>query len=327
METQPVERCPVCGTAERAVLHAGLTDRVFGVAPGEWTLLRCSGCGSAYLDPRPTDAALPEAYADYYTHAAPAIEPAPSGVPATLRRALRNGYVNRRYGYRLTPSSALGPLAFGLLRAQRAHADRAFRHLGPQRLLDAGCGDGTFVAHAQAAGAQATGIDVDERAVAAARAAGLDVRPQPLEELAGSAFDALTMSHVIEHVAQPLDFLRAARAALRPGGTLWVATPNLDAAGHRRYGRDWLHLDPPRHLVLFTAGSLRGAIEAAGFHDVRCAPSAVPEARTIFGLSEEIRHGDGARSGVGATLAAAASDLRSRFSAGAAEELVLLATA
>ena len=49
---EPVTACPVCGDAERRVLHAGLRDRVFGVAPGSWTLMRCRECRAAYLDPR-----------------------------------------------------------------------------------------------------------------------------------------------------------------------------------------------------------------------------------------------------------------------------------
>src|SRR5206468_1022890 len=62
--------CPVCGSAAASVMHQGLTDRVFGVAPGEWRLVRCDGCGAARLDPCPADDALASLYARYYTHAA-----------------------------------------------------------------------------------------------------------------------------------------------------------------------------------------------------------------------------------------------------------------
>ena len=49
------------------------------------------------------------------------------------------------------------------------------------------------------------------------------------------------------------------------GWTLWLATPNLDARGHAIFGTDWIRLDPPRHLVLFTRASLAAALEEAGF--------------------------------------------------------------
>ena len=81
----------------------------------------------------------------------------------------------------------------------------------------------------------------------------------------------MTLNHVVEHLHDPAGVLRRIAAILRPGGTLWIATPNLHALGHRRYGPDWLALDPPRHLVLFhrprwsrcCAHRVRGAAGAA----------------------------------------------------------------
>ncbi|MBI5105315.1 MAG: class I SAM-dependent methyltransferase [Solirubrobacterales bacterium] len=335
LETEPVASCPVCGTRERTLLHDGLTDRVFGVAPGTWALQRCASCAGAYLDPRPAAAALPAIYASYYTHNAPEVEPQPTGTLMRVRRRLRNGYVDARYGLRLEPAWRAGALAFRLLAPQRAGADRMFRHLPlAGRMLDVGCGNGQFVAYAAAAGWRASGIDVDPAGVEAGRSAGLDLRVALLADVAAEepgGYDAITLSHVIEHVPDPAALLRAARAALRPGGTIWLATPNLRSAGHEAYGRDWLHLDPPRHLVLFTPGSLRLALEQAGFRDVRAAP-AVPEARLLFGLSQAVREGrrpEGAGAPVPRALAlrAARADLRNLVRPDRAEEVVLLATA
>src|SRR5262249_59216085 len=103
--------------------------------------------------------------------------------------------------------------------------------------------------------------------VAIARAAGLDVEEGVIEEAPGvdGRYDAITLSHVIEHVHDPVGTLRACHRALRPGGTVWVLTPNLEAAGRRRFGRDWFPLEPPRHLTIFTAASLGLALERAGF--------------------------------------------------------------
>jgi hypothetical protein len=39
--------------SRRELIYDGLTDRVYGTAPGRWTLYRCLGRGSAFLDPRP----------------------------------------------------------------------------------------------------------------------------------------------------------------------------------------------------------------------------------------------------------------------------------
>ena len=113
----------------------------------------------------------------------------------------------------------------------------------------------------------AEGLEPDPEAAERARAAGLPVTTASIEDepFPRGAFDALTMSQVIEHVHDPGAALGACRRLLRPGGLLWLATPNLGGYGHAFYGRDWLGLDPPRHLVLFTRESLVRSVEQAGF--------------------------------------------------------------
>jgi hypothetical protein len=56
---------------------------------------------------------------------------------------------------------------------------------------------------------------------------------------------------------------------LRPGGGLFIDTPNIESIGHEIYGADWLHLDPPRHLLLFNRSSLADAVSGSGFQDLR----------------------------------------------------------
>jgi SAM-dependent methyltransferase len=257
--------CPICGAHEREVLHDGLTDRTFFSAPGSWTLHRCARCAAAFLDPRPNRATIGQAYSSYFTHehAAPML----GGVD--FRTAVRNGYLNRRYGYQLTPASRLGPIAAGLLPKRRWFADRLVRNLrrplGRGRLLDIGSGEGTFLAAMSRLGWEVQGLEPDPQAAALSRKKGVPVIEAPLEEasLNAESFDAATMSHVIEHFHDPIDALRACHTALRPGGTLWIATPNLEARGHALFGRDWIGLDPPRHLVVFTRASLVNALEQA----------------------------------------------------------------
>jgi SAM-dependent methyltransferase len=274
---EAVPSCPVCAGEHRQVLYEGLTDRIFFTAPGRWTLHRCADCGSVFLDPRPDRATIGLAYANYYTHAeGPAARPPRA---ERVRDAIRNGYLNARYGYELAPASRLGPVIAALLPKRRWYADHLVRHLerepGRNRLLDVGCGDGAFLAGMQDAGWQVQGLEPDAAAAERARRSGVPVVDAPLEQapFAPASFDAVTLQHVVEHFHDPLEALRICRRLLRPGGTLWLATPNLDARGHAAFGRDWLGLDPPRHLVLFTRSSLAGAVERAGFA-VRAFPTA-----------------------------------------------------
>jgi SAM-dependent methyltransferase len=81
--------------------------------------------------------------------------------------------------------------------------------------------------------------------------------------LAGG-FDAVVFQHSLEHVAEPIDDLRAARELLRPGGILLVSLPNFGSWYARRFGADWFHLDLPRHRSHFTARGLETLVRRAG---------------------------------------------------------------
>ncbi len=48
-----------------------------------------------------------------------------------------------------------------------------------------------------------------------------------------------------------------------------ISVPNFDCWARRRFGREWFHLDLPRHLVHFPEGALRTAIERAGLEHRR----------------------------------------------------------
>ena len=303
-----------------------------------WTIDRCRDCETLFLNPRPTEASIGKAYEGrYYTHTAP---PDPSAWPATRGAALRErvlkGYVNRRFGYRLSPESSAGRIVVPLLPGGRALASNHVRDLrapsGAARLLDVGCGNGAFLVRMRAAGWGVEGIEPDPEARAFATGAGLTVHAGPLttHPFGAAAFDAVTMNHVLEHLHEPREVLAACARVLRPGGVLWIAAPNGAATGLGRFGRHWFPLDPPRHLVFFTPRSLRDALSQAGFVDVSQPPAALLAYRWTYRVSRAFEagaddplacttteRGDAAR--------ALVADLRTLFRPGSGEELVLTA--
>jgi 2-polyprenyl-3-methyl-5-hydroxy-6-metoxy-1,4-benzoquinol methylase len=234
--------CPVCGT-DGASLYEELRDRLFA-APGCWSLVRCrnSACALVWLSPAPSTADLEQLYGSYYTHS-----DVVAGRPA-IRAA--------RAIYRLCVDALLALI--GVL-AQKRRARLMFLDRdAPATLADIGCGDGSFLKTMAQRGWQVTGVDFDAAAVAFARGRGLDVTTGTAESLlqSGRRFDVVTASHVIEHLPDPEAFLSQCRRLLRPGGKIVIKTPNSASFGHRRYGRDWRGLEPPRHLQIFTPASL-----------------------------------------------------------------------
>lgn len=270
-----VKTCPVCASNRRDPLYEELTDRVFRCAPGAWALYRCNSCRSAYLDPRPTPDSIGLAYQNYFTHEV-AVQPQFSNTlpRGYLNAGIRNDYLKARFGVTFYPRLPMGRLASYLMPYQRLAWDQRLRHLALPRkgakLLDIGCGNGDFVRSASFIGWDAMGVDPDPGAVTAARKIGLPVLQGgfPHTGLPDEQFDAVTLSHVIEHVHEPIVALREVHRILKRGGKIWISTPNLDSDGHCLFNRHWRGLEPPRHVILFNASSLRLACEHGGFINV-----------------------------------------------------------
>lgn len=294
---ESVKACPVCESSQRRVLYAQMRDRVFFCAPGEWVLHECINCGSSYLDPRPTPETIHLAYQTYYTHQRAERIPTASlrGVKY-LKRVLANGYRNWRFKAKFSPSSSLGVLLAFLLPSERTAIEHECRHLPRRsqhgRLLDIGFGDGAFLDIAHAIGWEVTGIDPDSKVVNNARERGLNVYQGGLEVMTreSGVFDVITMSHVIEHVHEPIGAFEACHRLLKPGGQLWVETPNIDSLGRSRFQHSWRGLEIPRHLVLFNRQSLRQALQRAGFTDVQDASQTSP-CSVIYAMSQRMQKG------------------------------------
>jgi 2-polyprenyl-3-methyl-5-hydroxy-6-metoxy-1,4-benzoquinol methylase len=272
--------CPLCGATARRQLYDALEDLLFSSAPHQWTIYECKACGCAYLDPRPSRDGVHMAYETYYTH-----EERLDDDPAQLtgrawnrfKQIVVRQYLRLRFGSLWSaPRNLLGAALLLRPRLRRA-LDGAMRHLPRprpgQRLLDIGCGSGRFMAWARSVGWNCYGTEIDPIAARGARERGFDVHLGEPGELTphGQVFDAVTISHVIEHVHDPRALLRSAHRLLRPQGILWIETPNIESHGHSCFRSAWRGLEPPRHLQLFTPSTLMDMLAEAGFVDIRTA--------------------------------------------------------
>lgn len=221
--SKPLRACPICG----AVARHKYARRTFtwGGFERRYTFLRCNGCHSVFCANLPDRALLKRFYEEKAS-----IKLAGDQTPPTIYQEI------------LRVIGALRP----------PHSD----------ILDIGCGDGTFLAMARDAGFDGLGIDSAEQNIRACTTRGIDAVCEsfPTEKLTGRRFDTIVAIQVLEHLSDPISFLRGCAEMLRPGGVLILHTPNARCfsfrimRGHHRY------FIPPEHLCLWSA---RGFKEAA----------------------------------------------------------------
>ncbi len=223
-----VAPCPICGGTDMENLGRG--DRY----AMDLRTARCRLCGFIHTNPRPTAHSLNAFYKGPYRGLYEHPE------KPTLAGTLGQGMQNRAYHTVNTLASA--------------------RLLPAASLLDAGCGEGSVLRELRQryGSCRLQGVEPDHNYAAfAADYAGCAVA-QSLDDVQGD-FTVVTTIHVLEHVLEPVNFLRNLSRWLSPDGKLYVEVPD---AG-RYVDMHALHL---AHLNHFTAESLLAAGRAAGLH-------------------------------------------------------------
>lgn len=129
------------------------------------------------------------------------------------------------------------------------------------KLLDIGCGDGTFLLSAKAAGWEVMGTELNPQP---ARSRGLDVKGAVEQIEVSERFDCITMWHTLEHMRDIPAMLSQLVRLLKPQGRLIIAVPDFGGLQARLFKGRWLHADVPRHLYHFDAGSLQYCLGASG---------------------------------------------------------------
>lgn len=207
---------------------------------GLWfAVVQCQDCGLCFTNPRPGPSSIGQFYpADYRPHFAPPKRQKTLGLSQRFRRWLRGD------------------------------SRKVLSWHGQGRLLDFGCGGGSFLERLHLQGWKVTGLDVAPAAVDRVRnslnlPALVGSLPHPA--LQKASYDVITMWQALEHVHEPTAILRAAHRLLAPGGKLVVSVPNIDSLAFRWFGSCWYGLDLPRHLTHFAPWTLRLMLVRAGF--------------------------------------------------------------
>ena len=229
--------CTVCG-AKTGKEHI-FREMMFGTRR-EFSYWECLACGCLQIERVPDDLAdhYPASYYSFSTHSS----------------AWKKLYYRAHF---LAPTL--------MRRLRRCSADISSVIVAKPskntRILDVGSGAGRLVEILRSLGFDAHGIDPF------LTSEGPYVRRTSLQD-AGGIWDLIMFHHSLEHMQNHIEALRCARSKLAAGGICLVRIPVATWAWEY-YGRDWVQLDAPRHLVIHTPKSFRLTAESAGFQIVQ----------------------------------------------------------
>ncbi|MDD5304305.1 MAG: class I SAM-dependent methyltransferase [Elusimicrobia bacterium] len=213
---------------------------------GRHAYASCGSCGTASMVPSPTDDEIEGHYRAKFN----------DGNYELIRR-FADSYRNVYRGF-------LAEVA------ERFRGDgRGLRGL---RLLEVGCFTGEFLVLAQEAGCDVMGYELQDEAVAEAqktlpgRVRKIDVHDRGLD---GDSYDAVCLFGVVEHVRDPKGLVARCVQMLKPGGWIFVQTPDRGSLPARALGRFWPPYAPIEHINLLPQSALESMLTEAGCEDFR----------------------------------------------------------
>lgn len=233
--------CPACGDTHSRLLFEA-TDRLYRTTAERFHIVECEGCRLIRLEPRPSPKELARYYPDRYWFT-------PEGPAGRLeeiyRRLVLRDHI--RFVRRALDNSDRGGL-----------------------VVDVGCGNGLLLSMLPAK--RILGLDTSRQALSIAwkqngvPAACADVCTAPL---APASCSVITMFHVLEHLAEPVGYIEAARELLTAGGRLVVQVPNASCWQFTLLGGKWNGIDVPRHLMNYHQRDIESLLDFCGFEVTR----------------------------------------------------------
>ncbi len=239
--------CVLCGSTQ-ASHFIDAEDDLTG-KPGRFRFVQCDRCALVYQSPRIPAADIAAWYDDEY--------------------------IAHRKKTDFGPFTGLYHWAMDRHDRRKLALARRYVDLHPEsRVLDLGCGAGTFLAKvAQETGASATGVDFKDLShLPWMREIEFRCgRPQDQAFPAGG-FDLITLWHFLEHDYEPQRTLAQAREWLAPQGRMVIEVPRLDSVSFKLFGDRWPGLQAPQHTAVYSRETLCALVSRAGLRIVEWLP-------------------------------------------------------
>ena len=228
--------CPACGTLEHSTLLKS-KDYRFKTTDESFNIVKCSQCNFVFLNPMPDKTDIIRFYASDFNKE---------------DQTLPYKVVIEPF-FKLLESSTIG-----LLKKYKTEG----------RILDIGCGNGSFILTMQNYGYDIWGCELnpDAKKYTAASLNGRILYKDIKEcNFAPKSFDIITMFHSLEHIHDLGGLFREISRVLKDEGILYICVPNMDFFEYHIFRAYYYNLEVPRHLYFFTKKSLKDALLKGGF--------------------------------------------------------------
>ena len=263
---ESVHQCPMCKSEKKKIAYQNVEDWAFYNSTGQWNYWDCLNCNALFQSPRPTKQFISEAYESYYTHGYR------QSKLQLFKTKIKNEIYSNLFNIQLDPRFNLNKKFSFITNIFRKFIYIPFGlkqivHLPKGKILDIGCGDGSFLKIAQSLGWHAVGIEVDSKAVNSAIEKGINAKQGTYEDLkkTNEKYDCIVCSHVIEHVHEPIELLNIMLERLADGGTILLSCPNSLSHMRFRFNENWRGLEAPRHLAIPSPTMLKEYFEHRGY--------------------------------------------------------------
>ncbi len=240
--------CAICANTHNNRRYTA-REMMYGLRD-PFVYVECAACGCMHIEMVPNNLA---AYypSGYYSFRARSRAPL-----AWFIRRLRDSYALRGSGLVGQLLLAFHPGDMNVLQSLQSLA--RLRPLPQSHILDVGCGAGLLLESLHQLGfTNLMGLepylDTDHMS-----AGGVPIYKQSVQHLAGtSIWDIIMFHHSFEHIATPRETLHSVARLLKPHGVCLIRMPTVSSFAWKNYRTDWVQLDAPRHLWLYSLEGVR----------------------------------------------------------------------
>jgi SAM-dependent methyltransferase len=233
---ETISNCPLCDSGEIIIVHNDIQDYLCHYS-GNFQISECLECDHVFLSKRPVEKYIGKYYEQgYYTHSKP------NQYIVFLKKILQYFHITSK------PSLDL---------------------FGNGKVLDVGCGNGSFLLPWIDKKWEVYGVDIDNKAINFARKnlpeGNFYTGDITSSHISSLTFSYINLSHVLEHIYDVNRFIAALLPVSNPDTTIQISVPRYNCLESRVFGKYWRGLEPPRHIHHFTIVSLIKLMEKNGY--------------------------------------------------------------